>query len=142
MAIPDKTRGGAPDSGESGVLRRLASDRSLRVAWGLFLALGIPLGLIAVLAPLTAAGIYLEPLRPFWRPWPPDILKPVIGVGGFVVTLAYLCYRLGRHAGYRWGTAAAVAMARNIAKGRPAGPAAGGPPDRAPRVPTPPMPRP
>jgi len=72
--------------------RKAPNDWSLRLAWGLFLAIGVPLGLIAVLAPLTAAGIYIEPLRPFWRPWPPDILKPVIGVAGLVATLAYLCY--------------------------------------------------
>ena len=72
--------------------RKTPSNRSLRLAWGLFLAIGAPLGLIAVLAPLTAAGIYVEPLRQFWRPWPPDILKPVIGVAGLVATLAYLCY--------------------------------------------------
>lgn len=107
---------------EIGVLRRTLTDRSLRLAWALFFVLGIPLGLVAALAPLTAAGIYLEPLRQFWRPWPPDLLKPVIGMAGFVATFAFLCYRLGRHAGYRWGTAAAVAMARNIAEGKATAP--------------------
>ena len=72
--------------------RKAPSDWSLRLAWGLFLAIGVPLGLIAALAPLTAAGIYVEPLRPFWQPWPPDNVKPVIGVAGLVATLAYLCY--------------------------------------------------
>ena len=46
--------------------------QTLRLPWGLFLLLGVPLGLIAVLGPLTAAHIYIEPLRRFWQPWPPD----------------------------------------------------------------------
>lgn len=95
---------------------------SLRLAWAVFLAFGLPLGFMAALGPLTAAGIYIEPLRPLWRPWPPDLLKPVIGVAGFVTSFAYLCYRLGRHAGYRWGTAAATAMARNISQEPPTPP--------------------
>src|SRR5438552_6060138 len=73
---------------------------------------------------------------------PPAILKPVIGVAGFAASLGYLCYRLGRHAGYRWGTAASVAMARNIAEGRASAPATVVPRERAPTLPEPPAPRP
>jgi len=142
MAVQGKPRGRAPTSAGRISERKPPTQRSLRLAWGLFLAIGVPLGLLAALAPLTASGIYIEPLRQFWRPWPPDILKPVIGVAGFAATLGYLCYRLGRHAGYRWGTAAAVAMARNIAEGRSGAPATVVPREQAPTVPEPPTPRP
>ncbi|TLZ75845.1 MAG: hypothetical protein E6K08_07750 [Methanobacteriota archaeon] len=142
MAVPGKTRGRARASAANVTERKAPSEQNLRLAWGLFLLIGVPLGLLAALAPLTAAGIYFEPLRQFWRPWPPDILKPVIGVAGFAATLGYLCYRLGRHAGYRWGTAASVAMARNIAEGRSSAPVAAMPPERAPTVAEPPAPRP
>src|SRR3989442_11551873 len=53
--------------------------RALRLAWALFLVVGVPLGFMAALGPLAYAGIYIEPLRQFWQPWPPDILK---GIGG------------------------------------------------------------
>jgi len=142
MAVPGKTRGRARASAANVTERKAPSEQNLRLAWGLFLLIGVPLGLLAALAPLTAAGIYFEPLRQFWRPWPPDILKPVIGVAGFAATLGYLCYRLGRHAGYRWGTEASVAMARNIAEGRSSAPVAAMPPERAPTVAEPPAPRP
>ena len=142
MAVPGKTRGRARASAANVTERKAPSEQNLRLAWGLFLLIGVPLGLLAALAPLTAAGIYFEPLRQFWRPWPPDILKPVIGVAGFAATLGYLCYRLGRHAGYRWGTAASVAMARNIAEGRFSAPVAAMPPERAPTVAEPPAPWP
>ena len=92
MAVPGKTRGRARASAANVTERKAPSEQNLRLAWGLFLLIGVPLGLLAALAPLTAAGIYIEPLRQFWRPWPPDILKPVIGVAGLVATLAYLCY--------------------------------------------------
>src|SRR3989449_1686208 len=142
MAVPGKTRGRARASAANVTERKAPSEQNLRLAWGLFLLIGVPLGLLAALAPLTAAGIYIEPLRQFWRPWPPDILKPVIGVAGFAASLGYLCYRLGRHAGYRWGTAASVAMARNIAEGRASAPATVVPRERAPTLPEPPTPRP
>jgi hypothetical protein len=142
MAVLEKTGGRARASAGNSIRQRPSKDRGLRVAWGLFLAVGIPLGLLAALGPLTAAGIYIEPLRQFWRPWLPDILKPVIGVTGFVATVAYLCYRQGRHAGYRWGRVAAVALARNLAEGRTSAPAAAMPPARAPTFLDPPAPRP
>src|SRR2546425_6353103 len=55
--------------------------RALRLAWALFLVVGVPLGFMAALGPLAYAGIYIEPLRQFWQPWPPDILK---GIGGVI----------------------------------------------------------
>ena len=98
--------------------RKSARERAQRLAWGLFLLIGLPLGFMAALGPLASAGIYVEPLRQLWRPWPPDIIKPFIGVAGFVATLAYLTFRIGRHRGYRAGTVALTAAARNIAEGR------------------------
>ncbi len=92
--------------------------RGLRFAWGLFLVIGLPLGFMAALGPLAAAGIYVEPLRPFWRPWPPDLVRSFMGAASFAATLAYLSYRIGQSAGYRRGTAAATAAARNVAEGR------------------------
>jgi len=97
--------------------------RSLRLPWGLFLLLGVPLGLIAVLGPLTAAHIYVEPLRRFWQPWPPDVAKPLIGIAGFAATLAYLAYRRGILGGFHSGTVAATAAFRNLVEGRKSGPA-------------------
>ena len=93
-----------------------AKDRALKVAWGIFLVVGVPLGLMAVLGPLAYVGIYVEPLRQFWRPWPPDPAKAFIGIAGFAATLAYLCYRSGRTTGYRSGNAAGKAVARNLAE--------------------------
>ncbi len=118
MAVLGKKRGLARASDGNAIVRKLTKGRGLRFAWGLFLLIGLPLGIMAALGPLTAAGIYIEPLRPLWQPWPPDIVKPVIGVAGFAATFAYLCYRLGRAAGYRWGTVAERAAARNVAEGR------------------------
>src|SRR5256712_12429177 len=53
--------------------------RALRLAWALFIVIGAPLGFMAALGPMAYAGIYIEPLRQVWQPWPPDILK---GIGG------------------------------------------------------------
>src|SRR3989475_13269562 len=40
--------------------------RALRLAWALFLVVGVPLGFMAALRPLPYASIYLGPLPPFW----------------------------------------------------------------------------
>lgn len=92
--------------------------RALRLAWALFLVVGVPLGFMAALGPLAYAGIYIEPLRQFWQPWPPDIVKGIGGVIGFAVTLGYLTYRKGRYTGYRSGAIAERATARNRLEGR------------------------
>src|SRR2546428_734001 len=92
--------------------------RALRTAWILFIIFGVPLGFMAALGPLAYAGIYIEPLRQFWQPWPPDILKGIGGVLGFAATLGYLMYRKGRYTGYRSGAIAERATSRNRSEGR------------------------
>src|SRR6058998_3616302 len=92
--------------------------RALRTAWILFIVIGAPLGFMAALGPMAYAGIYIEPLRQFWQPWPPDILKGIGGVLGFAATLGYLMYRKGRYTGYRTGAIAERATARNRSEGR------------------------
>jgi hypothetical protein len=87
-----------------------------------FLVIGVPLGFMAALGPLAYSGIYIEPLRQFWQPWPPDILKGIGSALGFAATLGYLFYRKGRYTGYRSGAIAERATARNRLEGR--GPAA------------------
>src|SRR3989442_14701872 len=91
--------------------------RALRTAWALFIFIGLPLGFVAALGPMAYAGIYIEPLRQFWQPWPPDILKGIGAVLGFAVTLGYLMYRKGRYTGYRSGAISERATARNRSEG-------------------------
>jgi hypothetical protein len=98
--------------------KREHHEISLRLAWGLFLGIGLPLGVMAALGPLAYAGIYVEPLRQFWRPWPPDLLKSFLGVAGFAATLGYLAHRLGRSVGFQRGKLVATVAARNVAEGR------------------------
>lgn len=92
--------------------------RALRLAWGLFIVLGLPLGFMAALGPLAYQGIYIDPLRQFWQPWPPDWVKGIGSALGFAATLGYLLYRKGRYTGYRTGAIAERATARNRADGR------------------------
>src|SRR5437899_4424849 len=92
--------------------------RALRLAWVLFIFIGVPLGFMVALGPLAYAGIYIEPLRQFWQPWPPDIVKGIGGVLGFAATLGYLMYRKGRYTGYRSGAVSERATARNRSEGR------------------------
>src|SRR3989442_7090642 len=51
--------------------------RALRLAWVLFLIVGVPLGFMAALGPPAYAGIYIEPLRQVWQPMPPDNLQTI-----------------------------------------------------------------
>ena len=48
--------------------KKPAKSRSLKASWAVFIVLGIPLGLMAILGPLAYAGYYIEPLKQFWRP--------------------------------------------------------------------------
>ncbi len=86
------------------------------LAWAFFLGLGVPFVLMSVLTMLARAGIYVDLFRPLWQPWPPDLLKPFLGVAVFAVTLAYLAYRLGHRSGFRTGTAAGIISARYLSR--------------------------
>jgi hypothetical protein len=98
--------------------KRAAKARGGSAALAVFLLVGVPLGLMAALGPLSFAGVYLEFLRPLWRPWPPDPWKPIIGLAGFAASLAYLAFRRGVFSGFRRGTVAAMAAVRNLLEGR------------------------
>src|SRR5213076_2044267 len=76
--------------------KKPAKGRALRAAWAVFILLGIPAAIMAVLGPLAYAGIYVEPLKQFWRPWPPDYIKGLLAVGGFAGAVALLLYMQGR----------------------------------------------
>src|SRR2546428_8695107 len=69
--------------------------RALRLAWVLFLIVGAPLGFMAALGPMAYAGIYIEPPRQFWPPWPPDTLKALGGVLRFAAPPGYPLYPQG-----------------------------------------------
>ncbi len=97
---------------------RTAPSSGTHLAWALFLGLGVPFVLMAALTMLARAGIYIELLRPLWQPWPPDLLKPFLGVAVFAATLAYLAYRVGRRSGFRSGTVVGIASARNYPDSR------------------------
>jgi len=92
--------------------KKPAKSRSLKASWAVFIVLGIPLGLMAILGPLAYAGYYIEPLKQFWRPWPPDYVKGILAVSGFAITLGILLYSHGREAGYQHGKTAGKAVAR------------------------------
>ena len=88
------------------------------VAWALFLGAGAPFLLMTVLTVLARAGIYVDLLRPLWQPWPPDLLKPFLGVAVFAATLAFLAYRIGRRRGFRAGSGAGLIAGRYEAVAR------------------------
>lgn len=85
-------------------------------AWALFLVLGVPFALMSLLTMLARSGIYVDLFRPLWQPWPPDLLKPILGVAVFAATLAYLAYRLGHRSGFRRGSAAGIITARYLSE--------------------------
>ncbi len=97
-----------------------ASGGSTRVAWALFLVLGLPFGLMTVLDVLAGSGVVISLFSPLWQPWPPELVKPFLGVAVFAATLAYLAYRMGHRSGFRVGTGVGLAAARNKAESRPA----------------------
>ncbi|HYM40248.1 MAG TPA: hypothetical protein VEY12_08930 [Thermoplasmata archaeon] len=112
--------GAAPGPGSLalGHPRVSSAEGDPRLAWVLFLLLGLPFALMGILTILARAGFYVDLFRPLWQPWPPEILKPFIGVAGFVGTLAYLAYRIGRRTGFRSGTVAGIVAVRNEAERR------------------------
>jgi hypothetical protein len=63
---------------------------------------------MAVLTVLARAGTTVALFRPLWQPWPPDLLKPFLGLAVFAATLAHLAYRVGRRTGFRAGSRAVV----------------------------------
>ncbi len=64
-----------------------------RAAWALFLLVGLPFALMAVLVALAQAGIVVSVLSPLWTAWPPDAAKEAVGAVVFVTTLAVLIDR-------------------------------------------------
>ncbi len=92
--------------------RTPSPEGGARLAWALFLLMGVPFGLMTGLTVLARMGIYVDLFRPLWAPWPPDLLKPFLGLAVFAATLAYLAYRLGRRKGYRTGNVAGAAATR------------------------------
>src|SRR5439155_21384862 len=80
--------------------------RALRTAWILFLVIGAPLGFMAALGPIAYAGIYIDPLRQFWQPWPPDIVKSTGSAVGLAVSHGYDMSRKGRDTGIVRGAVA------------------------------------
>src|SRR5438552_8790333 len=97
--------------------KKPAKGRALRAAWAVFILLGIPAAIMAVLGPLAYAGIYVEPLKQFWRPWPPDYIKGILEGGSFAGVVALLLYMQGRTRGYQRGKAAGKANTRNDTEG-------------------------
>jgi hypothetical protein len=123
---------------------RRAREGGTRGAWALFLGLGLPFLLMAVLTVLAHAGTTVALFRPLWQPWPPDLLKPVLGLAVFAATLAHLAYRIGRRAGFRAGTRAVLVPLRTPRENAsrwnvpPATPPLGTRPDARPLPPPPP----
>jgi len=122
--------------------KKPAKGRSLKIAWSIFIVIGLPLGLLAILGPLAYSGIYIEPLRQFWRPWPSDLVKALLGVAGFAATAAYLTFQSGRDKGYHSGRVAGKADARNLAEGLGTLPVQLATVEPTPALPEPPVPPP
>jgi len=81
-----------PKTSEETVMDELKDFEAERVerkrrtpSWrGAYLILGVGGGLGAVMAALVLlayVGVYVEPLRAAWSPWPPDLVKVILGVG-------------------------------------------------------------
>ena len=118
MAIPGSPELPTTDAIRSAMDKRAKMGRGHAIAWALFVLIGIPCALLVILTPLTYSGVYIDALKPFWRPWPPDLAKPFIGLALFLGTFAYLVYRSGRLAGFHSGTVAATAAYRNLVEAR------------------------
>ncbi len=66
----------------------------MRLAWALFLLVGLPLGSMALLVALAPAGIVVGPLSPLWTAWPSDAVKEGLGFASLVVTFGFLVVSL------------------------------------------------
>ena len=109
------------------------------LAWVLFLLLGLPFALMTVLNVLANSGIYVRIFSPLWQPWPPEVLKPFVGVAVFAGTLAFLAYRLGHRRGFRSGVGIGLSATRPALE-EPSVAEALEPPAEEPAVPPPPPP--
>lgn len=69
-------------------------ERNLRIAWALFLLLGLPMALMGILVALASAGIVVGAFSPLWVSWPSDAAKVIVGFLGFLVTFAFLAHRV------------------------------------------------
>ena len=112
MAAPKHPVARRPISFDHRSPRKPPNERPLRGAWVLLLVFGLPLALMGVLTTLARAGIVIDLFSPLWQPWPPDVLKPFIGFGGFAATLAYLTYCAGHRSGFRSGLGVGIASTR------------------------------
>ncbi len=116
---------------------RVNQGTGTRVAWALFLFVGVPFAVMTVLTFLARMGIYVDLFRPLWQPWPPDLLKPFLGLAVFAATLAYLTYRVGHRRGFRVGAGVNLLATRTWAEERlvPQGLATQSPPTQVPPPP-------
>ncbi len=94
-------------------------EASPRLAWALFIVLGLPFALMTILTVLGDAGIIVPFFGLLWMPWPPEVFKPFIGLAVFTATLGYLAYRIGHRSGFHAGTGVGLAAARNWAEAQP-----------------------
>ena len=74
---------------------RRAPGGGTGLAWALFLGLGFPFGLMAVLTVLAGGGVYVGLFPPLLQPRAPDLLQPIPGVAVFVRTPPYLPHPSG-----------------------------------------------
>lgn len=95
-----------------------APEPTPRLAWALFIVLGLPFGLMTILVLLADAGITVPVFGMLWMPFPPELTKPFLGLAVFAATLAYLTYRVGHRRGFHTGTGVGLAAARNLEEAR------------------------
>jgi hypothetical protein len=93
---------------------------------------------MATLTVLARAGIYVDVFRPLWQPWPPEVLKPFLGLGVFAASLAYLAYRAGHRRGFTAGVGVGLTAIRTSTEAH----AAEVKPTPEPEAPPPPPPPP
>lgn len=119
---------------------RTAPSRSAgtALAWIFFLGLGLPFFLMTILTVLARAGIYVELFRPLWQPWPPEVLKPFLGIAAFVATLGYLAFRVGQRRGFRAGIGVGMSAIRTSEEARAASNRPAPEPEAPPAPPPPP----